>query len=420
MSFNDFIKNENKSIIWGLLQEGGVFNNIPNGMFDNVKRLFESSILSMKPEFDVFFDKNDEGDEDYDQKASEMIINSNKTVIKKMIQELQKIKNLNVPIQQKQPQVVQLQQPLQHTPQGLMVPPRFDMNPTRDTNKISNTGKKSKIEEVYRADDLQKSRMSELEIRMKEKQQEMDIMLNNKKPDSIDFSDSKLNDNKLAGDEMDRLLAEALSSRNRELEVLSMNNDVSTSKYAEEWITGSTDPVTKAVNDSISIKRSSDIKRPLQKNSESNSPIQKKNVSFDENQNEQIVYEKEIKEQETNFDTNKDDNANLSFLSKLKVKNTPNDAQNDASRDTYRHTLSDFNNITTPLDDYNTEFNNDEDGDSHTGMHLYVNEKTRGATDAGDYYKINQKIEKLQTDIENIKKTQDKILELLESQSQSK
>jgi hypothetical protein len=417
MSFSDFIKNENKSIIWGLLQEGGVFNNIPNGMFDNVKRLFESSILSMKPEFDLFFDKNDEGDEDYDQKASEMIINSNKTVIKKMIEELQKIKNSNLPIQQKQQQVVQQQQ----SPQGLMVPPRFDMNPTRDTNKIGNTGKKSKIEEIYRADDLQKNRMSELEIRMKEKQQEMDIMLNNKKPDSIDFSDSKLNDNKLAGDEMERLLAEALSSRNRELEVLSMNNDVTTSKYAEEWISGSTDPVTKAVNDSISIKRSNDIKRPVQKNNESNSSNQKKNVSFNENQNEQIVYEKEIKEheikeQEPNFETNKGETGNLSFLSKLKVKNT----LNDTSRDTYHETLSDFNNITTPLDDYNTELNHDEDGDGHTGMYLYVNEKTRGATDAGDYYKINQKIEKLQTDIENIKKTQDKILELLESQSQSK
>ena len=152
MSFNDFIKNENKGIIWGLLQEGGVFNSIPNGMFENVKRLFESSILSMKPEFDVFFDKNDEGDEDYDQKASEMIMNSNKTVIKKMIEELKKIKNpnVNLPIQQQQKQGgqqhgVQQQKPQQQSSQGLMIPPRFDMNPTRDTNKIiGNTGKKSK------------------------------------------------------------------------------------------------------------------------------------------------------------------------------------------------------------------------------------------------------------------------------------
>ena len=38
----------------------------------------------MKPEFDIFFDKNDEGDDDYNKKASEIIVNSNKAVIKKI------------------------------------------------------------------------------------------------------------------------------------------------------------------------------------------------------------------------------------------------------------------------------------------------------------------------------------------------
>ena len=284
MSFNDFIKNDNKSIIWGLLQEGGVFNDIPNNMFDNVKRLFESSILSMKPEFDIFFDKNDEGDDDYDKKASDMIINSNKTVIKKMIEELNKFKNPNskhsvkLPIHQQQPQHQQQQQMLH-------IPPRFDINSTKDTNKVNSSGsggsgggsgRKSKIEEIYRADDLKKSRMSELEIRLKEKQQEMDLMLNNKKPESIDFSDTKLNDNKLASDEMERLLAEALSSRNRELEIISMTTNDTSSKVAEEWITGSKDPVTNAVNASINIKRSNEIKRPIEKINTDSSSLSKK------------------------------------------------------------------------------------------------------------------------------------------------
>ena len=88
MSFAYFTNSENKSIIWGLLQEGGIFNDIPNSYFENIKRQFEMSILSMKPEFDIFFDKNDEGDEDYEKKASEMIMNSNKAVIKKMIKQL--------------------------------------------------------------------------------------------------------------------------------------------------------------------------------------------------------------------------------------------------------------------------------------------------------------------------------------------
>ena len=123
MSFTDFTKNENKSIIWGLLQEGGVFNDIPNNYFDNIKRLFESSILSMKSEFDIFFDKNDEGDDDYDKKASEMIVNSNKAVIKKMINELGKFKK---PRQQpqSQPQSQQLHNSSQPTANTLPIPPR--------------------------------------------------------------------------------------------------------------------------------------------------------------------------------------------------------------------------------------------------------------------------------------------------------
>ena len=40
MSFSDFTKNENKSIIWGLLQEGGVFNDIPNTYFENIWTFF--------------------------------------------------------------------------------------------------------------------------------------------------------------------------------------------------------------------------------------------------------------------------------------------------------------------------------------------------------------------------------------------
>ena len=134
MSFTNFTSNENKSIIWGLLQEGGVFNDIPNSYFENIKRHFEMSILSMKPEFDIFFDKNDEGDEDYDKKASEMIVNSNKAVIKKMINELGKFKK---PQQRSQQQPAH-QQPVHQPPSSQLQPllssalpiqPRFDMTP---------------------------------------------------------------------------------------------------------------------------------------------------------------------------------------------------------------------------------------------------------------------------------------------------
>ena len=400
MSFIDFTKNENKSIIWGLLQEGGIFNDIPNNYFENIKRIFEMSILSMKPEFDIFFDKNDEGDDDYDKKASEMIVNSNKAVIKTMMNELAKFKK--VPQQQQQQQQQQPQQQhhkvLQTPSATLPIPPRFGITPESSKNIDSRgNGKKPKLEEIYRADDLQNHRMTELESRLKEKQEEMDSMLHNKKPTSIDFSDTKLNDNKLASDEMEKLIAHALSSRQRELEQLSTNINKDDSKHAEEWISGSSDPVTSALNASIAVKRSHEIKRPT----DQNSTINKKNVSFNEGNNEEISYDKEgltSAETFTQNDTPRD-NQQLSFLSKLKRTNTMNRGISNVD--------------TIPLDDFMTEY--EEDGTSGDDIiQLFVDEKPRDVRDSREYDKLDEKINKIQTYLETVKHTQDKILELLE------
>jgi hypothetical protein len=266
-------------------------------------------------------------------------------------------------------------------------------------------GKKPKIEEIYRADDLQNHRMSELEVRLKEKQEEMDNMLNNKKPTSIDFSDNKLNDNKLASDEMEKLLAHALSSRQRELEQLTMNTDKDVSKNAEEWITGSNDPVANALNASIAIKRSHDIKRPT----EQNYIISKKNVSFNEEINEEILYDKDMinnTSEDTITRNNIQDNDKLSFLSKLKRTNVG------------KYGESGIDSI--PLDDFMTDYDGegdgDGDGDGDNGMQLFVNEKireTRDTIDSREYVKLDEKINKIQNYIEYIKQTQDRIIELL-------
>jgi hypothetical protein len=404
MSFIDFTKNENKSIIWGLLQEGGIFNDIPNNYFENIKRIFETSILSMKPEFDIFFDKNDEGDDDYDKKASEMIVNSNKAVIKTMINELEKFKNPQRQQHQQQQQPPrQLQQIKPLTPlvpsniNTLPVPPRFGMTPESSKNIDSRgNGKKPKLEEIYRADDLQNHRMSELESRLKEKQEEMDTMLNNKKPTSIDFSDNKLNDNKLASDEMEKLLADALSSRQRELEQLTINTNKDASKSAEEWITGSNDPVTSALNASIAVKRSHEIKRPV----EQNSIINKKNVSFNEGNNEEILYEKDGVSVTQVVTSNDNQDNKLSFLSKLKRTNTMNRGISNVD--------------TIPLDDFMTEY--EEDGASGDDIiQLFVDEKPRDVRDSREYDKLDEKINKIQTYLETLQQTQDKILQLLEN-----
>ena len=247
--------------------------------------------------------------------------------------------------------------------------------------------------------------MTELESRLKEKQEEMDSMLHNKKPTSIDFSDTKLNDNKLASDEMEKLIAQALSSRQRELEQLSTNINKDDSKHAEEWISGSSDPVTSALNASIAVKRSHEIKRPT----DQNSTINKKNVSFNEGNNEEISYDKEGLTSAETFTQNDTlhntlhntprDNQQLSFLSKLKRTNMMNRSISNVD--------------TIPLDDFMTEY--EEDGASGDDtIQLFIDEKPRDVRDSREYDKLDEKINKIQTYLETVKHTQDKILELLE------
>ena len=66
--------------------------------------------------------------------------------------------------------------------------------------------------------------------------------------------------------------------------------------------------------------------------------------------------------------------------------------------------------------DYDDDDDDDDDGKSKdNSVQLYVNEKTRDVREARDYDKLDERIDKIQTYIESIKQTQDKILELLQS-----
>ena len=68
---------------------------------------------------------------------------------------------------------------------------------------------------------------------------------------------------------------------------------------------------------------------------------------------------------------------------------------------------------TIPLDDFMTEY--DEDGTSGDDINqLFVDEKPRDVRDSREYDKLDEKINKIQTYLETVKQTQDKILELLE------
>jgi hypothetical protein len=414
MSFTEFTNNKNKGVLWGTLQEGGVFNNIPSSMFHNVKNIFEMSILAMKPDFDLFFDKNDEGDDDYDKKAAEMVINSNKSVIKKVIDEVNKIKTHNEnSMKQAQAHAQSRQQPQQNTRPTAHQP----MLPPMPTSLV----KKPKIEEIYRADDIKNTRMSELEIRLKEKQAEMDTMLNNKKPDQIDFSDkalgrnkeSDLYDKKLAGDEMERLLAEALASRERELVKL----NIDTNGHGGDIINGNKSLDFGDKDNNIPINKIVTMR-----------PRDSKSVTFNEADNTKVEYEnQEYDKTDSILDSedgveNSDANT-LSFFSKLKTKKDNNTA-NIKIVEKIHIPLDDIMNITNRSDDDNENYNE--------GMQLRVQEmhnyggsretrewgEMREMREMQKYVILDQKIQSIQNDMNEIKKNQELILSILEKKMQ--
>ena len=448
MSFAEFTNNKNKGVLWGILQEGGVFNNIPSTMFHNVKNIFEMSILSMKQEFDLFFDKNDEGDDDYDKKAADMIINSNKIVIKKVIDEVNKIKIHNEnSMKQAQAQAQaqshshshshsqshsqpqpQLQQNMRPVPSQPMLPPI-----------ATSSTKKSKIEEIYRADDIKNTRMSELEIRLKEKQAEMDTMLNNKKPEYIDFSDkalginkdSDLYDKKLAGDEMERLLAEALASRERELDKLNIDAD----RGSGSGSGSGSDHGIGGVVDGSEGSVSSDSRRIPTNKIVAKRPRESKNVTFNDADNTKVEYENQDYDKTDSIVESGEggergeigDTNTLSFFSKLKTKKD-NNAANTRSMDKIRIPLDDIMNMANRSDDESENYNE--------GMQLRVQEmhnfrgsknrelgevrETRETREWGEmremqkYVVLEQRIQSIQNDMTEIKRNQELILSILE------
>jgi hypothetical protein len=99
----------------------------------------------------------------------------------------------------------------------------------------------------------------------------------------------------------------------------------------------------------------------------------------------------------------------LSFLSKL--KKSSGDAQPPSL-----HTRHSYN--TTPLDDIMASGamdDDDEGDDQNLEMRIFERRKTDETASAGESHKLNEKINIIQNEIQDIKRIQDRILNLLES-----
>lgn len=173
----DYVGNNNKGLLWGILQESNIFQGIRSEKFDEIKSIFENTIHNISI-----------------QHSQKGIMEKNKMTIEELISRINEVKKANEP----------------------------------------------KIKVIYKAEDLQRERATELNDKLKKYEDDMGTIGKVKKPDEINFSDTTWNvDDKPIGDEMDRLISEKMASRERELEIPAISSD------AEKWITNGRDNLEK-------------------------------------------------------------------------------------------------------------------------------------------------------------------------------
>lgn len=205
----DYISNNNKGMLWGILQENNIFANINNDKFNNIQSIFENTIQNI-------YNAN--------KNVPLSLIEINKMTIETLIPEINKEKNKQ------------------------SVP--------------------SNIQMIYKSEDLQKQRESNFNLKLKEQQDSLNTLINPKKPQEPNFNDVNANEDRPIGGEMDKLIAERLASRERELEVPKM------SKEAENWVNNSQNIKLETVEKKVSFNDNHNINNNNNNENKDESPKQ--------------------------------------------------------------------------------------------------------------------------------------------------
>lgn len=170
-----FSTNENKSLLWSVLHGSGKFTGIPDSEIHVIKQMFEQTIYEISEH----------------HRTSNQSVNLNAINKEAVMIICKKMENIKRSQQQTfhNHHFKQINEKKQQIPQ---------------------------LETIYKAEDIHRERQNFFQNELKKKEEEMSSVLKLKKPEQIDFTDEIYD--KPIGNDMERLLAEALASRERELE----------------------------------------------------------------------------------------------------------------------------------------------------------------------------------------------------------
>ena len=285
MNFNSnsklsaFTSTDNKGLLWSVLHGGGKFNGVPDAALKKVQVMFETTINEMN---ETFQKMNQSVDLNVMNKEAVYVI-CNKLNALVINETMNTNPNPNPIDQKKQQQIPQL-------------------------------------ETIYRAEDIQKERQSAFNMELKKKEEEMSSIIKLRKPDEIKFSDD--NYDKPIGDDMERLLAETLASRERELDQITKGKE--DKDIAEKWINPNSTTLAASSNNQNNQNHDADRKKKVSFN---HIPIEHEHV--DEHVDEHLYkssYEAPAAAVPPSANTTLEINT---LLNKFKKINTPTNNQNN-------------------------------------------------------------------------------------------
>ena len=209
--YEKFTSNQNKALIWNLLSKDGAFNSIPDSQANRVKEEFDRKVNIISIQII----------------PSDNLVNLDKRVISEMMNELKKY--------------------------------------TQPKNSDD-------ITLNYNVADIAQKRQKAFEEELKTNTKDFDTFNNTPTPDKIDFSD---NLDTPMGSEMDKILAEQIALREKQLNMVLQTQD---KEAATKWIQNPGDVVKNDIIEPAKLKIGEnvqlDIKEP---------PIKAKKVNFANN-----------------------------------------------------------------------------------------------------------------------------------------
>lgn len=155
----DYTNNSNKYLLWELLQDSGIFNNMQNNKYNKIQEIFENTINNINIQYS------------------------------------------NLDLTEKNKKTIEVLIPI--------------------INNEKNAPQEAPLTVIYKADDLRKEREETLNNKMKEQQKMFDNTMNPSRPSDINFSDNNVD--KPLGSEMDRMIASMMAEREQELEIPEQN-----------------------------------------------------------------------------------------------------------------------------------------------------------------------------------------------------